>query len=40
MQWLFIKHGIFPGMYYNLPVGEKTVLKALFEDYLENKDEV
>ena len=35
---MLIKHGVFPGAYYNLPEGEKVVIRALYDDYLENLD--
>jgi len=38
MQYLLIKHGVLPGAYYNLLEGEKTVVRALFEDYLDNRE--
>ena len=36
MQYLLIKHGILPGVYYNLPEGEKIVIRALLDDYFES----
>jgi len=35
MQFLLVKHGVFPGSYYNLPEREKTVIRILISDYLE-----
>jgi len=38
MQFLLVKHGVLPGGYYNLPEGEKIVIRAMFDDYLEGLD--
>ena len=35
MQFLLIKRGVLPGEYYALPEGEKVVIRALFDDYIE-----
>lgn len=37
MYYLFVKHGIFPGSYYNLPEGDKVVIRAFFERDMEMK---
>lgn len=37
MYYLFIKHHILPGSYYNLPPGDKVVLRAFFEKDIEAK---
>lgn len=31
IYYLFKEHHIMPGSYYNLPAGEKVVLRAFFE---------
>jgi len=36
MQFLLMKHGILPGIYYNLPEGEKLIIRVLLDDYIEN----
>jgi len=35
MYYLFIYHHILPGSYYNLPEGEKVVIRAFFEKDIE-----
>ena len=35
MQFLLIKHGVLPGAYYPLSEGEKTMIRALFCDYID-----
>jgi len=35
MYYLFLKHSILPGSYYNMPEGEKVVIRAFFEKYME-----
>jgi len=36
MQFLLVRHGILPGAYYNLPEGEKVVIRVLLADHAEN----
>jgi hypothetical protein len=38
MQWLLIKHGILPSTFYGLSEGEKVMVYALFEDWIENRE--
>ncbi|MDF2844797.1 MAG: hypothetical protein K0R00_3223 [Herbinix sp.] len=35
MYYLLTEHHVLPGSYYNLPEGEKVVLRAFFELILE-----
>ena len=35
MYFLFAKHGILPRQYYDLPAGEKVIVRAFAEHYVE-----
>jgi hypothetical protein len=35
MYWLFIRLGILPGAYHNLPEGDKVVIRAFMDHYIE-----
>ena len=37
MFYLFCSKGILPGSYYNLPEGDKVVIRAFFEKEIELK---
>lgn len=37
MFYLFSEHHILPGSYYNLPEGDKTVIRAFFEETMETR---
>ena len=37
MFYLFHEHHILPGAYYNLPEGEKVVIRAFFETIMEQR---
>lgn len=39
MYYLFKEKDILPGTYYNLPEGEKAVIRAFFEYDLEKREE-
>ncbi len=35
MYYLFINHHVLPGSYYNLPEGDKVVIRAFFETHMD-----
>lgn len=37
MCYLFAEHHILPGSYYNLPQGDKVVIRAFFEWIMEHR---
>jgi len=37
MYYLFVEHHILPGSYYNLPEGDKVVIRAFFEYDIEHR---
>ncbi len=37
MYYLFAEKNILPGSYYNLPAGEKAVIRAFFEKDMESR---
>jgi hypothetical protein len=37
MYFLFVRHHLLPGDYYRLPAGDKVVIRAFFETYMENR---
>lgn len=37
MLWLFNEHDILPGVYYNLPEGEKALLRIFIQKILESR---
>jgi len=39
MYWLFMRFKILPGTYYRLPEGEKTVIRAFADYYVEHAKE-
>jgi len=36
MYFLFARHHLLPGDYYRLPAGDKVVLRAFFEQYMDD----
>ena len=36
MYFLFVRHHLLPGDYYRLPAGDKVVIRAFFETYMES----
>jgi hypothetical protein len=34
---MFVEHHTLPGSYYNLPEGEKVVIRAFFEKHMEQR---
>jgi hypothetical protein len=40
MYYLFMERSIMPGSYYNLPAGDKVVIRAFFERHMESMNEL
>lgn len=39
MHYYWVKHGIRPSVFYNMPKGEQLVIRAFFERELEEREE-
>ncbi|EHL05072.1 hypothetical protein HMPREF0322_04212 [Desulfitobacterium hafniense DP7] len=37
MYYLFVEKNMTPGSYYNLPPGEKVMIRAFFEKHMESR---
>ena len=40
MYYLFTRHNILPGSYYNLPPGDKVVIRAFFEKHMDELNNI